>query len=227
MTSSPAQIPVYLESGKKRVFAVAVEWPGWVRSARDEQSALQTLLEHAPRYAQVLSQTSLRFQPPGAVEDFWITERLEGNATTEFGGMGAVPGSDLQPLSVADLQRSQEILSACWQAFDAAVVSAEGKELRKGPRGGGREALEMQRHVLESEASYVRRLGLKLPNSDYSNPEARQQNRAFILSALADKRSQTSPGQGPRGGRLWMPREFIRHAAWHIVDHIWEIEDRS
>jgi hypothetical protein len=26
---------------------------------------------------------------------------------------------------------------------------------------------------------------------------------------------------------LWPPRYFMRRAAWHILDHAWEIEDRA
>jgi hypothetical protein len=25
----------------------------------------------------------------------------------------------------------------------------------------------------------------------------------------------------------WTPRYFVRRAAWHALDHAWEIEDRS
>jgi hypothetical protein len=25
---------------------------------------------------------------------------------------------------------------------------------------------------------------------------------------------------------LWSPRYFARRAAWHVLDHAWEIEDR-
>src|SRR5260370_8581235 len=44
-------ILVYLEIGEKRVFASALDWPGWTRSARDEQGALEALAAYAPRYA--------------------------------------------------------------------------------------------------------------------------------------------------------------------------------
>ena len=32
---------------------------------------------------------------------------------------------------------------------------------------------------------------------------------------------------GPRGGKRWSARYFVRRAAWHVLDHAWEIEDRS
>ena len=40
---------VYLESGKKRVFACAFDWPGWCRSGRSEEAALETLAAYVPQ----------------------------------------------------------------------------------------------------------------------------------------------------------------------------------
>jgi hypothetical protein len=41
-TTSPPT-PVYLEVGEKKTFACSVDWPGWCRSGRDEDAALQAL----------------------------------------------------------------------------------------------------------------------------------------------------------------------------------------
>lgn len=38
---------VYLEIGKKRTFASALDWPGWCRSAPDEAAALHNLYGYA------------------------------------------------------------------------------------------------------------------------------------------------------------------------------------
>ena len=38
----------YLEVGKKRVFACALDWPGWCRSGRDERLAIEALTKSAP-----------------------------------------------------------------------------------------------------------------------------------------------------------------------------------
>src|ERR671932_2604159 len=57
MAQSSAPIEVYLEIGKKRTFAGALDWPGWCRGGRDEPSALQALLADGPRYARVLDAT--------------------------------------------------------------------------------------------------------------------------------------------------------------------------
>jgi hypothetical protein len=34
------------------------------------------------------------------------------------------------------------------------------------------------------------------------------------------------PTEGPRGGVRWSARYTVRRAAWHTLDHAWEIEDR-
>ena len=40
---------VFVEAGSKRVFAGAIEWPGWCRGAKTEDEALEALATHAPR----------------------------------------------------------------------------------------------------------------------------------------------------------------------------------
>jgi hypothetical protein len=42
-------IDVIVEKGSKRVFASAVEWPGWARSGKTEAEALAALAGYAPR----------------------------------------------------------------------------------------------------------------------------------------------------------------------------------
>jgi hypothetical protein len=55
---------IYLEIGKKKSFAGAIEWPGWCRSGHDEISALQALAEYAPRYARVMKGQGIAFEAP-------------------------------------------------------------------------------------------------------------------------------------------------------------------
>jgi hypothetical protein len=47
-----------------------------------------------------------------------------------------------------------------------------------------------------------------------------------MLDALEASARGEIPARGPRGGRRWSPRYFVRRATWHILDHVWEIEDR-
>lgn len=229
MAPASQAIEVYLEAGEKRTFAGALAWPGWCRSGRDEGSALQALCDSGPRYANILQPFGIAFQPPADTAAFTVVERLPGNASTDFGAPGKAPAYDDQPLDPAELQRLQQLLQACWQAFDQAVRSGQGKELRQGPRGGGRELSGIVRHVLEAEAAYLRQLGGRLEKSALEGPgeAALAKIRPLVLETLAAAARGEVPARGPRGGARWSPRYFARRAAWHVLDHAWEIEDRS
>ncbi len=220
-------IHVYLEIGRKRAFASAVDWPGWSRSGRDEETALQALLACGPRYAQVLQGSEIEFQAPGDTFAFVVTERLEGNATTDFGAPAIVPEADGRPMDHTELERSRTLLQACWQAFDSAVQRATGRELRKGPRGGGRDLERIVHHVIQADQGYLRSLAWRQKGADQADvAEALRQTRQAILSALEAAVNEGLPAQGPRGGTIWPPRYFVRRIAWHVLDHAWEIEDR-
>jgi hypothetical protein len=227
MASKQAQTEVYLEVGRKKVFAGALDWPGWCRSGRDEESALAALAAYAPRYARIFSRTAIDFVPPDDPAAFAVVERLAGTSTTDFGAPDVAPARDAEPFDEAVHERSKAILAAIWRAFDRVVEAAEGKELRKGPRGGGRECDGIVRHVLGADAAYLRRVGQKY-SQDEGVPldDELRRTREAIRTALAAGARGEIPTQGPRGGALWTPRYFVRRVAWHTVDHLWEIEDR-
>jgi hypothetical protein len=227
MASKKAQTEVYLEVGQKKIFAGALDWPGWCRSARDEETALATLGEYAPRYARIFSGTTIDFVPPDDPSAVVVVERLAGTSTTDFGAPDVAPARDAEPFDEAARERSEAILAAIWRAFDRAVRAAEGKELRKGPRGGGRECDGIVRHVLGADAAYLRRVGQKFSQDDSAplDQELRRTREAISTALAAGVRGEIAE-QGPRGGALWTPRYFVRRVAWHIVDHLWEIEDR-
>jgi hypothetical protein len=220
-------IQVYLEIGKKRSFAAAIDWPGWCRSGRDEASALGALFDYGPRYAQVVQAAHIEFQAPVDPSTWVVVERLEGNTTTDFGAPAMAPSSDRQPVDHAEFQRFRTLLKAYWGAFDAAVLRASGKELRKGPRGGGRDLEKIVHHVLDADAGYLSRLAWKLKKGEGENlSQELGRTRQAILDALAAAVRGEVPERGPRGGLLWTPRYFVRRVAWHVLDHLWEIQDR-
>ena len=227
LASKQAQAEVYLEVGQKKIFAGALDWPGWCRSARDEGTALAALVVYAPRYAKIFSRTTIDFVPPDDPAAFTVVERLTGNSTTDFGAPDVAPSRDAEPFDEAARERSEAILTAIWRAFDRAVRAAEGKELRKGPRGGGRERDGIVRHVLGADAAYLRRVGQKF-SQDEGAPldDELRRTREAIRAALAAGVRGEIPDQGPRGGALWAPHYFVRRVSWHVVDHLWEIEDR-
>jgi hypothetical protein len=224
---SSSATDVYLEVGSKRVFAGAIDWPGWSRSGHDEEAALQALVESAPRYAKLLKPAKIAFTPPKAALDLKVVERVEGNSTTDFGAPNVELSSDAQPIDEATLERFQTLLNAYWQGLEAAIKAATDKELRKGPRGGGRELDKIVMHVIDANYGYLRQIAWKAkPPKDANLHEAIAHNRQAIHDALTTAVRDGVPEHGPRGGKLWKPRTFIRRAAWHTLDHIWEIEDR-
>jgi hypothetical protein len=227
MASKQAQTEVYLEVGRKKIFAGSLDWPGWCRSGRDEESALAALAVCAPRYARIFSRTAIDFVPSDHPAAFTVVERLAGTSTTDFGAPDIAPARDAKPFDEAARERCDAILAAIWRAFDRAMTAAEGKELRKGPRGGGRERDGIVRHVLGADAAYLRRVAQTFRQDDAAPLEDElRRTRTAIRAALAAGVRGEIPPEGPRGGALWTPRYFVRRVAWHTVDHLWEIEDR-
>jgi hypothetical protein len=219
-----AKLAVALEIGTKRTFASAIQWPGWARSGRDEALAIEALLAYAPRYERVLARRRLGFEVPADVS---VVERLSGNATTDYGAPDASPEADAEPVDDAELKRLLTILSASWDALAHAVEAADGKELQKGPRGGGRSVDKMVEHVLNAHHSYRRQIFWRenQPTS-IDLAELLEDAKDADAKAMRFAVSGEMPERGPRGGELWKPRYFVRRAAWHILDHAWEIEDK-
>jgi hypothetical protein len=226
MVRSANKLDVYVEAGQKRVFAGAIDWPGWCRSARNEEAAMLALLEYAPRYARALRSSRLEFGSPATVASFNLVERLHGNMTTDFGAPGLPPAADARDLDEKEMKRLQAILKGCWRTLDAATKAAAGRTLRSGPRGGGRGAADIVRHVVDAERGYLGALGWKFKPADDA-PEAKlQSTREAILAGLTASANGEIPARGPRGGMRWTARYFVRRDAWHVLDHAWEIEDR-
>jgi hypothetical protein len=211
---------VVVEAGSKRVFACAADWPGWCRAGKDEATALAALAAYAPRYAAVAKQarTPFKARPAGP---FRVVERVAGSATTDFGAPGGIAKQDTKPLSAAEGKRLASLVQAAWVAYDNLLATAPA-ELRKGPRGGGRDRDKMADHVREAEGAYVRKLGLRLTPPDRHDRRATAEFRA----AIADAISQPSKGTAlvEKG---WPQRYAARRIAWHVLDHAWEIQDRS
>ena len=219
------KLDVYLEVGNRRTFAAALDWPGWCRAGRDQASALQALFEYGPRYSRILRSARLGFRVPRNISSFKILERLKGNATTDFGAPDRPASSDAKPLDKAELRRLQRILKACWRAFDEAVEQAGGKKLRTGPRGGGRKIDAIVEHVLGAEMGYLSQLGGKVSRSETPLSPLEQTRKAILNTLAAAERGEIA-SHGSRGGKRWPARYFVRREAWHVLDHVWEIEDR-
>ena len=216
-----------LEIGRKRVIASALDWPGWARGGLDEQAALETLCAYGPRYRRAIGPAMPDLRTPDRVDDFVVAERLTGDATTDYGVPGMAPSVDADPPDNTAMRWLLSILGACWDALDTAAASAEGRELRKGPRGGGRSTAQVLDHVIDAHFGYLKRLAWREPHDRSADRSAEFATiKEIDAQALAFAMSDEMPATGPRGGKLWTPRYFVRRAAWHILDHAWEIEDR-
>ena len=179
-------------------FACALDWPGWCRRGKTEDEALEALASYRDRYSAAVGSR------PHATLD--VVGTVKGNATTDFGAPAATTPWE-RSLKKTDLGR----LEACWSAFDAVVASAPAA-LAKGPRGGGRDRDEIVEHVREAERAYGRKAGVKVPPRT-PWPEQRVQLVEGLRQAPDDA--------------AWPPSYAVRRIAWHVLDHAWEIEDKS
>ena len=206
MTPTPADRPprVYLEEGERWVFAVAMDWPGWCRRGRGAEDALSTLDAYRDRYGSAVG----RVLPAG---DFEVIGSVAGTRTTDFGAPDVRGPWDAEPPTGAELDRQVDLLEASWRTLDA-VVAASGPDLRKGPRGGGRDRDGIVAHVREAERSWAPKVGTRFPPR---TPWAEQ--RAGLVAVLRD---------GPVG-TPWPVGYTLRRMAWHVLDHAWEIEDKQ
>jgi len=140
---------------------------------------------------------------------------------TEFGVPSRVADADARNVSKADAERLAAIVEAAWSTFDGVAAGAPA-ELRKGPRGGGRDRDKMVGHVVGADAAYAREIGIKTREPDAFDRRAVSTMRDEMLAVLR----QPSDGS-PLAGRRWTARYAAHRIAWHALDHAWEMQDRS
>jgi hypothetical protein len=194
---------VYVEVGGKKAFASAADWPGWSRGGKGEAAALEALAAYAPRYARVARIAKIEL-PKDAIA-FDVVERQRGDASTDFGVPGTPAKGESNALTPKEADRLIALVEACWKYLDK-VKAKSPAELRKGPRGGGRDRDKMYAHVVDAELAYARQVGIKLKEPD----------RAALLEAL----------RRPVPEAKWPAAYAMRRIAWHALDHAWEMEDR-
>ena len=203
----------YVEVGAKKAIASAADWPGWCRIARDEASALRRLAEYADRYRPVAAAAGHPL-PKGAEDRLEVVERKPGDSTTDFGAPHVHADEDRRPWAKGEVERQAALVQAAWDHLERVAAGAPA-ELRKGPRGGGRDRDKILQHVLGAEAAYAGALGARLKEPAFSDAAAVHAFRAALLEALASDEGR------------WPSRYGARRIAWHALDHAWEIEDRS
>jgi len=215
---------VYVETGEKKVFAVAIDWLGLARVAKTEDEALAAIVAYVPRYKKAVGVVASSLAAPGSAADLEIVERPLGNKTTDFGAPAAIIASDRARLSDADFDAALVQLRASWDAFEAAAERARGKHLEPpGPRAGGRDLERMMGHVREADEGYSAAVGRA------SKPAGAPWDKVHenFVAAVRARNAGELPDVGPRGGDRWPALFAMRRSAWHSLDHAWELEDRA
>ncbi len=218
-----AAIRVMVERGRKKPVAVAsaFDWPGWDRSGKSEEEALQVLAAYRPRYAKIAELAGLadEFRAAGKLA---VVERLEGVGMTDFYGLSYRSARlEHAPMSEAACERKIALLRASWTYFDD-VASRVSAELRKGPRGGGRDRDKIVSHANGAEIQeFAQKVGVITPHDAWRRPQDLRAHREAFCAAIRDYNARGVPA------RTWTVQFVIRHSAYHMLDHAWEMEDRD
>jgi hypothetical protein len=207
---------VLIEAIDTKTFASMLDWPGWSRSGKTESDALAALSLYADRYRAVIALTDL----PRIPARFNVIDRIPGTGATTFGVPDHIHQAEYEPVSLDEAKRLVAILRACREYFDQ-VSRQVSIELRKGPRGGGRDRDEIIDHVIQADRGYARRIGVRTPPFDSFDHTAVATHHQAVDAALLDRRD------GHRENKDWPMRYAVRRMAWHILDHAWEMEDKD
>ena len=215
-----AKVAVCLELATKRVFASALEWPGWCRAGRDEAQAIEALVAYASRYTKVASEAGLKLPAKPEVD---VVERLAGSAGTDFGVPGAIAKHEQRALSKNEADRRIALVEAGWRVFDGVAKRAPAA-LSKGPRGGGRDRDKIVEHVLGAEVAYAQKLGARLKQPNLGDANAIAEHRSAIVAALRDP-------QSPPKSKPWPAAYAARRIALlppkRIGTEVWRFCTRS
>jgi hypothetical protein len=220
------RIAVCLEVTPRMSFASALDWPGWCRAGRDEGAALEALAGYAERYAPVAEHARVSF--PSTVA-FDVVERVPGGPTNAFAAPECrrpfpqmTAEAERVEVTPAAARRLVGLVTAAWATFDK-VAAASPAELRKGPRGGGRDRDKLIDHVIGAETAYARKLGVKLKQQPAIDAVAAIEGQRKAIAAVVGAPSSGSPVV-PNG---WTTRYAARRIAWHVLEHAWEMQDRA
>ncbi|MEA2657224.1 MAG: hypothetical protein QOI23_2589, partial [Chloroflexota bacterium] len=118
-------------------------------------------------------------------------------------------------------ERKIALLRASWTYFDD-VASRVSPELRKGPRGGGRDRDAIVRHANGAEIyEFAKKVGVITPLDARERPDDLRSHRDAFCVAIRNYNSRGA------AARTWTVQYVIRHSAYHMLDHAWEMEDRD
>lgn len=215
---------VVLERGpkEKKFVAYCVDWPGWSRGATSPEKALATLETYRERYRPVAKHSGLGevFDRAGKLK---VVEDRIGTGSTDFWGISFSPSTlEGDPMDEDDFVRGVALLRGSWALFDE-VAATVSPEMRKGSRGGGRDRDDIIRHTnrVESE-DFAKRLGLRIDEGAALAPDGLKPYREAYIDTMVEYR-----GGHLKPMRTWTLPFLIRHSAFHVLDHAWEMQDKN
>lgn len=207
--------------GKKSV-AFAVDWPGWCRGAKTPELAVELLEAYRERYRPVAEAAGMgdEYAKAGSLK---VVEDKVGTGSTDFWGISFSPCDlEVEPMKSTELERKLALLRASWAFFDD-VAASVSEEMRKGPRGGGRDRTRIVRHTIRTESEeFAKKVGLRIPEEGALEPAALREYRDAYVEAMR----AYNTGEGKRM-RSWNLPFLIRHSAFHTMDHAWEMQDKD
>jgi hypothetical protein len=207
----------------KRSVAFGLDWPGWSRGAKSPELAVEMLESYRERYRPVAGLAGLarELDAAGPLE---IVEDKVGTGSTDFWGISFSPSAtEHGPMTEAELERGITLLRACWAFFDD-VAARVSPEMRKGPRGGGRDRDRIIRHTIRTESEdFAKQVGLRIPEEAALTPDGLREHRQAYVAAMR----AYNAGEVSRRMRSWTLPFLIRHSAYHSLDHAWEMEDKD
>ena len=207
----------------KKFAAFALDWPGWSRGAKAPDTAVELLEAYRDRYRPIarLAGLEAEFDLAGDLE---IVEDHVGKGSTDFWGISFAPSSfEMAPMTDDELERKLALLEAAWRLFDG-VAARVSPDLERGPRGGGRNRDEIVRHVVGNEQhDLAKRVGVLPPPDNLLTPEGMRSHRENFVAAMRDYNAE---GKLVRGQNWTIPL-LLRHTAFHVLDHAWEMEDKD
>ena len=207
----------------KRAVAFSLDWPGWNRGAKTSEQALETLESYRDRYRTIadLAGMAPEFDAAGPLE---VVEDRVGPGSTDFWGISFAPSSTEQgPMDEAEFERKITLLRAAWAFFDG-VAARVSEEMRKGPRGGGRDRTRIVRHTIRTESEdFAKQVGLRIPEEAALTADGLRHHRETYVEAMR----AYNAGAIEKRMRSWTLPFLIRHSAFHTLDHAWEMEDKD
>ena len=205
----------------KRWVAVAADWPGLERGGKTEVEAVEKLACYVKRYLPVAKRARLGSEL-ATQTDVAVIGRYPGVGSTDFWGISFAPSPlDREPFDAPTFDRQVRLLRAAWAEFDATAARVSA-ELRLGVRGGGRSRDQIVRHVLANEGGdFSKRVKAESELGDLLTPAGLAHHRDRYVEAM---RAWYAEGK-PLG--KWTIPYLLRHTAYHVLDHAWEMQDRD